>query len=150
MKQHKHWIKLLASEHKQLKQYEDQGMFSKPIPIPHNTNCLLFIWTYIIKERGTKKAHGIYNGSPCMKGTVTLGETYTASLDQTCAKKIWAVKATNGNILVGTNVSNACVEAPAPKAPLYMKLDTQFHSCWKSMGRDPILDGHGIKVRRAL
>ena len=98
-------------------------MFSEPTLIPDNTNCLPFIWTYMIKEDGTKKARGVCNGSPQMKGTVTLGQTYTASLDQTCAKIFWALNAVSGNIVVGADVSNAFAEAPPPAAPLYMRLD---------------------------
>ena len=63
-----------------------------------------------------------------MKGTVTLGETYAASLDQTCAKIFWAINAAAGNIVVGADASNAFGEAPPPCAPLYMKLDSQFHT----------------------
>jgi len=153
LKQHQDWSDWsdwLASEHKQLNQYEAQGMFSTPEQIPHDTNCLPFIWTYMIKDDGTKKARGVCNGSPRMKGTVTLGQTYAASLDQTCAKIFWALNAAQGNIVVGADASNAFAEAPPPTAPLYMKLDFQFHTWWKSLGQDPIPDGYGVKVNRAL
>ena len=63
-----------------------------------------------------------------MKGTVTLGETYTASLDQTVARIFWAMAAYNNNIVIGADASNAFAEAPTPTAPLNMSLDTQFHS----------------------
>jgi len=63
-------------------------MFGTPTPIPNDANTLQFIWTYLVNACGTKKAH---NGSPRMKGTVTLGETYAASLDQACAKIVWAL-----------------------------------------------------------
>ena len=125
-------------------------MFSEPTPIPDDANCLPFIWTYLIKECGTKKARGVCNGSPRMKGTVTLGETYAASLDQTCAKIFWAINAAAGNIVVGADASNAFGEAPPPCAPLYMKLDSQFHTWWKSLGRKPIPDGYGVKVHKAM
>ena len=150
LKQQEDWSEWLQSEHKQLTQYENQGMFSDPTPIPPDANSLPFIWTYLIKECGTKKARGVCNGSPRMKGTVTLGETYAASLDQTCAKIFWALNAAKGHIVVGADASNAFAEAPAPCAPLYMKLDSQFHTWWKSLGRAPIPDGYGVKVHKAL
>ena len=81
LKQLQDWSDWLASEHNQLDQYEAQGMFSEPTLIPEDTNCLPFIWTYMIKDDGTKKARGVCNGSPRMKGTVTLGQTYAASPD---------------------------------------------------------------------
>lgn len=57
-----------------------------------------------------------------MKGTVALRQTYAASLDQICAKIVWAINAAKGNIIVGGDASNAFLEAPAPTAPFYMKL----------------------------
>ena len=150
LKQQQDWHEWLLSEHKQLQQYEDQGMFGTPTMIPDDANSLPFIWTYIVKECGTKMARGVCNGSPRMKGTVTLGETYAASLDQTCAKIFWAINAEEGNIVVGADVSNAFAEAPAPCAPLYMTLDSQFHTWWKSLGRQPIPEGYGVKIHKAM
>ena len=63
-----------------------------------------------------------------MKGTVILGETYATSLDQTCAKILWVLNAAKDNIVVGADASNIFAEAPDPYAPLYMKLDPQFHT----------------------
>ena len=48
-------------------------MFSSPMAIPQGANALPFIWTYVVKDDGTKKARGTCNGSPRMQGTVTLG-----------------------------------------------------------------------------
>ena len=150
LKSRNDWYEWQASEYKQLQQYEDQGMFSEPQPIPPDTNCLPFMWNYMIKDDGTKKARAPCNGSPRMKGTVTFGETYAASLEQTGAKIFWSVSATSGNVVIGADASNAFAEAPAPVAPLYMKLDQQFHSWWKSKGRPPIPNGYGVKVHKAI
>ena len=43
LKQQQDWNEWLLSEHKQLQQYEDQGMFSAPTLIPEDANCLPFI-----------------------------------------------------------------------------------------------------------
>ena len=85
-----------------------------------------------------------------MQGTVTLGDTYAASLDQTASKIFWAMSAGKGHIMVGADVSNAFTEALAPKAPLYLRIDTQFHAWWKSKGRPPIPDGYGVNVLKAI
>ena len=66
-----------------------------------------------------------------MQGTVTLGDTYTASLDQTASKIYWVMSAEKGHIVVEEDASNVFAEAPAPKAPLYMSLDHQFHYWWR-------------------
>ena len=125
-------------------------MFSKPMPIPPNANCLPFIWTYILKTCGTKKARGVCNGSPRMKGTVTMGETYAASLNQVPSKIFWALSAIHNNIVIGADASNAFAEAPAPAAPLYMSLDRQYHSWWKNKGRPDIPHKYGVKVLKAM
>ena len=70
------WNLWKGAENKQLDQYEEQGMFSKPVPIPHNANCLPFLWTYVLKDDGTRKARAPCNSSPRMQGTVTLGESH--------------------------------------------------------------------------
>ena len=74
------WNDWAASERKQLDQYEKQEMFGRPCPRPPNTNVLPFLWTYLIKDDGTKKARCVCNGAPS-KGTITLGPTYAGSLD---------------------------------------------------------------------
>ena len=53
-----------------------------------------------------------------MGGTVTLGETYAASLDQTAARIFWAATALKNMIVIGADASNAFAEAPPPIAPL--------------------------------
>ena len=80
------WKEWQHAEYKQLDQYDTQGMFSTPQPIPAETNKLPFMWTYVIKDDGTKKARAPCEGSPYIQGTVTLGKTYAASLDQTASR----------------------------------------------------------------
>ena len=63
---------------------------------------------------------------------------------------VQSVSAAMHNIVLGADASNAFAEAPAPVAPLYMKLDTQFHAWWRSKGRDPIPDGYGVRVHKAI
>ena len=58
-----------------------------------------------------------------MQGTVTLGETYAASFDQTGARIFWSTSAIENNIAICADASDAFAEAEAPMAPLYMKLD---------------------------
>ena len=72
--QQEDWPDWKNSEYKQLKQYEDQQTFGKPIPYPKGANLLNLIWAYIKKDDGTKKARCVCNGSPNRKGTVTIGE----------------------------------------------------------------------------
>ena len=66
----------------------------------------------LIKEDGTRKARGVYNGSPRMKGNITLGQTYAASLDQTYVKMFWVLNASKNHIVVGADASNDLAETP--------------------------------------
>ena len=49
-------------------------MFSDPQTIPIGASCLPFIWIYLVKDDGTRKARAPCNGSPKIQGTVTLGK----------------------------------------------------------------------------
>lgn len=143
------WDEWAASETKQLDQYETQEMFSKPCPLPKNTNVLPFLWTYLVKDDGTKKARCVCNGAPS-KGTVTLGHTYAGSLDQTGARIFWAAAALQNLKVYGADVSNAFAEAPPPIAPLYITVDKQYRDWYRNKGYGEIPEGHVLKVKRAL
>ena len=57
-------------------------MFGEPVPRPKYANVLPLIWIYVYKTSGVCKARCVCNGSPRMKGTITLGHTYAAALEQ--------------------------------------------------------------------
>jgi deoxyuridine 5'-triphosphate nucleotidohydrolase len=150
LKQQDDWDDWIKSERKQLNQYEDQGTFGSPCKQPPNSNVLPLLWTYLIKDCGTKKARCVCNGSPKMKGTVTLGDTYASSLDQTGSRIFWAATAINNYITIGADASNAFAEAPAPKAPLYVTIDQPFRDWYKDkypdkpdIPKDYVLPVHG-------
>ena len=70
------------SKFKQLNQYHAQAMFEEHTLPPQRSNILTLIWTYLVKQDGTKKSQYVCNRNPCCKGRITLGHTYTAALDQ--------------------------------------------------------------------
>ena len=87
-----------------------------------------------------------------MKGSVTLGETYAGSLDQTGARIFWAATAINNYITIGADASNAFAEAPPPKDPLYVIVDQQYRD-WHAdrfPNEPPIPIGHVLPVQGAL
>ena len=85
-----------------------------------------------------------------MHGTVILGETYTAGLDQTASRVFWPTSASFGNIVIEADVSNSFEEAPTPMASLYMTLDTPFHAWWKSKGSLSVPQGYGVRILKAI
>ena len=129
--QQEDWPDWQKSEHKQLNQYEQQNTFGLPCQLPQGSNLLPLLWTYMVKDCGTKKARCVCNGSSKMKGTVTLGDTYAGSLEQTGSRIFWSATALYNFITIGADASNAFAEAPAPIAPLYVSIDRQYHEWYK-------------------
>ena len=150
LQQQQDWLDWFKSEHKQLEQYEQQNTFGPPQPYPKGANLLNLLWTYLIKDDGRKKARCVCNGFARMHGTVTLGETYAASLDQTGSRIFWAVTALTNMIVIGADVSNAFADAPPPIAPLYVTIDKPFREWWASKGRPKIPDDYVMRVQGAL
>ena len=105
----------------------------------------------MIKDDGTKKARCVCNGSPRQKGSVTLGDTYAGSLEQTGSRIFWAATAINNFVTIGADVSNAFAEAPAPKAPLFVTIDQPYKDWYKARYPDkPPLKGNVLPVHGAL
>ena len=146
------WPEWEQSQFKQLDQYWNQGMFSNPVPLPHNANALHMLWRFNLKMCGTKKSRMVCNGSPRQKGTVTIGHTYANALDAASERLFWALVASEGLIAVGADVSNAFAEAPGPQAPLYMYIDDTFRQWWtKHLGNEPIpADCNVVRVHNAI
>ena len=103
-------------------------MFSKPTKLPneHGLNILAMIWVYLVKTCGRRKARCVANGNPRLKGSITLANSYAACLEQAAARFFWVVYAMKNKLVYGADMSNAFAEAPAPKAPLYLKVDTAY------------------------
>jgi hypothetical protein len=124
------WQEWQQSIYKMLDQYQGQGMFSDPVPLPKESNALHMHWVYCMKICGTRKACMVCNGSPRQKGTNTLGHTYANALDAASERLFWAICASENLIAIGADVSNAFAEAPLPKAPLYLYIDESFRDWW--------------------
>ena len=85
-----------------------------------------------------------------MRGSVTLANTYAKSLEQTGSRIFWALVAINNFIIIGADASNAFAEAPAPKAPLYVKIDAAYREWYQSrfpdapqLSKDSVLPVNG-------
>ena len=83
LKKQDDWPLWKISEYQQLNQYNFQDMFQDPVPQPPDANVLQLISIYVYKTNGVCKARLVCNGSPQMKGTITLDHTYAAALEQT-------------------------------------------------------------------
>ena len=152
LQQQDDWTDWQQSEFKQLNQYESQKTFGLPCNLPKDANLLPLLWTYMIKDCGTKKARCVCNGSSKMKGTVTLGDTYAGSLEQTGSRIFWSATALYNFVTIGADASNAFAEASAPKAPLFVSIDRQFHEWYKEKypNKPPIPHHFVLPVQGAL
>ena len=152
LQQRPDWKEWEESEFKQLDQYHDQETFGEPEPQPRGANLLSLLWCYLVKDDGRKKARCVCNGNKNRRGTVTLAETYAASLDQTASRLFWAATAINNFVTIGADASNAFAEAPAPVAPLYVYVDEQFRKWYKIRfpKRKDIPPGYVLRVKKAL
>jgi dUTP pyrophosphatase len=130
------WEDWQKSEYKQLDQYKNQNTLGTPTKLPQGANLLPLLWTYLIKDDGTKKARCVCNGSPKMRGSVTLANTYAGSLEQTGSRIFWAISAMKNYITIGADASNAFAEAPAPKAPLFVSIDQPYREWYAARNPD--------------
>ncbi|GFH45233.1 hypothetical protein CTEN210_01707 [Chaetoceros tenuissimus] len=144
------WEIWRQSEFKQMDQYQKQNMYGEPCPLPKGANCLKTLWTYLVKDDGTKKARQVVDGSPGRKGTVTIGHTYASSLDQNGSRIFWATAAMKNLKVYGADVSNAFAEAPPPKAPLYVTIDNQFREWYKERTGKDIPRDYVLPIKRAI
>ena len=146
------WPEWKASEFKQLDMYEEQDTFGPPCELPPGANVLNLLWTYRFKEHeNRRKARCVCNGAKNRRGCVTMAETFASSLEQTGSRIFWATSAMNNYIVVGADASNAFAEAPPPKAPLYVYIDTQFREWWEEKGYAPLHPSQKVmRVKKAL
>ena len=152
LKQASDWSEWKTAEYKQLDMYEEQNTFGPPCELPPGANVLNLLWTYVFKEHeNRRKARCVCNGAKNRRGCVTMAETFASSLEQTGSRIFWATSAMNNYIVVGADASNAFAEAPPPKAPLYVYLDTQFREWWKTKGYAPLHPNQKVmRVKKAL
>ena len=119
------WMDWSVSEFKQLNQYHAQDMFGKPIRQPRDCNVLPLIWTYLVKNDGTKKARCVCNDISNLQVSVTLSHTYAVALDQSGfhtfwaitainngARTFWTITAINNYVAYGTDATNTFAESP--------------------------------------
>ena len=147
------WPDWQQSEYLQLDQYEKQDMFGPPTSLPKDGefNVLPFIWTYLEKACGRKKARGVCNGAPNQQGSITLDNTYAACLEQPANRIFWGTAAIENLTVWGADASNAFGEAPPPKAPLYLRIDAVFREWWEARGRPPLRpDQQYVRVNHAI
>ena len=146
------WKQWESAEKDQLDLYETQNMFSKPTKLPnqHGINVLAMIWVYLIKTCGRKKARCVANGNPHQKGSVTLANTYAACLEQAGARIFWATCAVKNKLVYGADMSNAFAEAPAPKAPFYLKVDVAYKNWWYNKTGETLEGDYYVKVQHAI
>jgi len=152
VQQRSDWEEWRQSSHKQLDQYQSQGMFSEPLQLPTNCSASYMHWTYTLEFCGTRKSRMVCDGAR-NRSTTTLGHTYANSLDAASERLFWALVAQRSLIAVGADVSNAFAEADGPKQPVYiMYIDDAYRDWWENhLGQPPIpKDCNAVRVHKAI
>ena len=112
LQQRQDWDTWQQAEYKMYDDYEKQDMFGEPYRLPKGENILPFYWDYSRKSTEEYKARYVVNGAPTQKGSVTLEQTYAASLQQPGQRIFWATVANESLYAVGSDTTNAFAEAP--------------------------------------
>ena len=82
---------------------------------------------------------------------MTLAHTYASCIEQPAARMFYSLAALENMIILGADASNAFTEAPAPVAPLYLKINEQFRNWWtKHKGQEPIPEGWVLPMKHAI
>ena len=82
-----------------------------------------FVWTCPHKDGNRQKARGACNGGGQYGKAVTLAHTCASCVEQPAARLFHSLAALENVITLGADASDAFAEAPAPVAPLHMKID---------------------------
>jgi hypothetical protein len=152
------WPQFKGSEWVQLNKYHKQGMFGEPCPRPTDpeTVILPWVWSYLYKLdpvslEDVEKSRGTCNGGKRYGKVITIAETYAACVEQPAHRLTWALIAALNFIGLGVDIGNAFAEAPPPKDPFFMQVDTQFREWWTDcLGNPPIPDGYVIPILKNL
>jgi len=110
------------------------------------------LWTFQLKVDGTKKSRMVAHMNARIRNTITLGHTYTSSLDTTSERLFWAIAAQEGLVVVGADVSNAFAEAPPPDDPLYLYIDEAYREWWTEHLKLPPIPSpcQAVRVHNAI
>ena len=126
-------------------------MFGQPMLPPKqyidskrlDITILPFVWTYLYKDGNIQKAWEICNGSKQYGKAVTLAHTYSSCIKQPAAQLFYSLAVLQGVIIIGADASKALAEAPAPVAPLYMRINAQFCNWWTKHKRGTLFQNDG-------
>ena len=120
------------------------------MPLPSDANIMPLLWTYMIKPNGIKKARCVCNGSPRQKGSIILGKTYAAALEQSGCRLFYALSALNNYYIKAADATNAYTEAPPPVATLYVKVDKPYREWYLRKYNKLIPEGYVLPVQHTL
>ena len=99
---------------------------------------------------GQKQTRCVANGNPKQRGSVTLANKYAAFLEQAGACLFWATCTMKHKLVFGSDMPNAFDEAPAPKAPLYLKVDAVYKNWWSNKHGTTLEGNNYVKVHHAI
>jgi Reverse transcriptase (RNA-dependent DNA polymerase)/GAG-pre-integrase domain len=143
LKQLSTWEQWRASEHKQLDNMAEQGMYGLPTRAPEGAIVLRSHWTYSFKGDGTRKARNCCDGSeraaPALHGEA---KTYASCVEHPCMRIFFALSAVLGMTTFGADATNAFANSPPPAVPTFVRIDDAY--------ADWYLERHGVELDRSM
>ena len=136
---------------KQLDQYERQNMFGTPTRPPPMAEIFPWVWTFVEKTDGTKKARGVCDGNPKRATVANDRYTYASCVDHTGERIFYASCAIKSFNIYHCDASNAFAEADAPSQRFHMRVDHIFRDWWiNHKGREPLPADAVLPVFKAM
>lgn len=114
------WQDWAQSKYKQLIQYAKQDMFGHPMHLPPDAAIFNWVWTYLIKTDGTKKACGVCDSSSRAGKARTQDYTYASCVEMTGLCLFHVICSLESLMIYGADASNTFAEAPPPHQKFYM------------------------------
>jgi Reverse transcriptase (RNA-dependent DNA polymerase)/GAG-pre-integrase domain len=137
------WEQWRASEHKQLDNMAEQGMYGPPTVAPDGAIVLRSHWTYSFKGDGTRKARNCCDGSeraaPALHGEA---KTYASCVEHPCMRIFFALSTVLGMTTFGADATNAFANSPPPAVPTFVRIDDAY--------ADWYLERHGVELDRSM
>ena len=152
------WPLWKAAEFRMLDEYKEQNMYDEPIlraQAPKGALILSSLWAYVVKPDGRRKARNVCNGQPRRrqgtKESISIGDTYAASMSLTELRVFWSIVAMKNWIALGADATNAFAYADGPEGEVYMRCDEPYVEWWNAQHPNhPITTDHVMRVRHGL
>ena len=135
------WEEWEKGEHKQLDQFEEQGMFDDPIDpvlLPKDAVILCAHWQYAVKRSGVRRSRLCCNGSKYAAPQLhAMANTWSSCVMLPVQRLFLGLSAANGLKIYGSDVKDAYAHSDKPIVATYLAIDDAYSDWYfKKHGRE--------------